>query len=538
MAAPDAASAAADATAQLERAVQRAMALANRPSILAAGAVAAVPAPTTEAASAGATQAAAAEDAATEPSATGAAGVAAVTVTATATATTIAKDSLAEKTLSAVSQPQKESHPVFQPFSDSKLKPAPAHNIPENRSALSQNASAWPVNDSPTPRGAGVVSQASPTVFGNFFDASASALGGVSAGVSAGVEGLGGLGGISLNDASSAASAGFKSVLSFASFGLKTVVDAANAAGPVVGGQAYQVGGMHVAVLRELADGGFGTVFLVQEVSNPGKHYAMKKLLCQTKEQVADAKNELEALAMFAQAEHVIPLLDHCWLPPKPKSSIREVLMLFPLFAQGTAWDAVERASPAEAEGAPWPFPERRALTVVLGAARALKCIHDRGFCHRDVKPHNILLADDGSPVLMDLGSVAPARHSIATRQQALLAEEEAAQKTSAPYRPPELTSVTHPSVIDERVDVWGLGCTLFCLAFGRSPFESAREGVLRLAILNGRYTVPAGRRMRSAVFSQGYVDLIKSMLEVDPSKRPFARAVIATAEALLVGCK
>ena len=35
---------------------------------------------------------------------------------------------------------------------------------------------------------------------------------------------------------------------------------------------------------------------------------------------------------------------------------------------------------------------------------------------------------------------------------------------------------------------MWALGCTLFCLAFGRSPFETSREGVLRLAILNGRY--------------------------------------------------
>ena len=131
-------------------------------------------------------------------------------------------------------------------------------------------------------------------------------------------------------------------------------------------------------------------------------------------------------------------------------------------------------------------------------------------------------------------GSVTTARHDIKTRQQAIAAEEEASSKTSAPYRSPELTSTSYPIVIDERVDVWGLGCTLFCLAFGHSPFESTREGVLRLAILNGRYSVPAGRRMRSVVFSEGFVALIQEMLAVDITQRPFLPDVIGSIEALV----
>ena len=64
---------------------------------------------------------------------------------------------------------------------------------------------------------------------------------------------------------------------------------------------------------------------------------------------------------------------------------------------------------------------------------------------------------------------------------------------------------------VDARVDVWALGCTMYCLAFGRSPFESAKTGVVeKLGILNGRYTVPAGGRMRNSVFGEGYLDLVK----------------------------
>ena len=139
---------------------------------------------------------------------------------------------------------------------------------------------------------------------------------------------------------------------------------------------------------------------------------------------------------------------------------------------------------------------------------------------------------------MLDLGSVTAARHDIKTRQQAIAAEEEAASKTSAPYRSPELSSTPYPIVIDERVDVWGLGCTLFCLAFGHSPFESVREGVLRLAILNGRFTVPAGRRMRSVVFSEGFVALIQQMLAVEITQRPFLPEVIETIEALAAAAR
>ena len=71
---------------------------------------------------------------------------------------------------------------------------------------------------------------------------------------------------------------------------------------------------------------------------------------------------------------------------------------------------------------------------------------------------------------------------------------------------------------IDEKCDIWSLGCTAYCLAFGNSPFESPKEGVLKLAILNGRFSIPAkNANIHGVVFSSGFVGLIQAMLQVTP---------------------
>ncbi|KAI8543162.1 hypothetical protein RHMOL_Rhmol08G0196200 [Rhododendron molle] len=74
--------------------------------------------------------------------------------------------------------------------------------------------------------------------------------------------------------------------------------------------------------------------------------------------------------------------------------------------------------------------------------------------------------------------------------------QEWASEHCSAPFRAPELWDCQSHADIDERTDIWSLGCTLFAIMYGASPFEYAlgeSGGSLQLAIVNGQVKWPAG---------------------------------------------
>ncbi|KAF9584095.1 hypothetical protein BGW38_007605 [Lunasporangiospora selenospora] len=157
-------------------------------------------------------------------------------------------------------------------------------------------------------------------------------------------------------------------------------------------------------------------------------------------------------------------------------------------------------------------------------------------FAHRDIKPANVMIADDGqTPVLMDFGSMARARVKIQTRQQALYEQDLAAEQCSMPFRAPELFDVKTGTTLDEKVDIWSLGCTLYAMAYGTSPFETNQinqGGSMALAVLNGNFRFPTVDR--GDRYSSEFRDLVKAMVLVDPTARLDIHQVIERVDQLL----
>lgn len=113
-----------------------------------------------------------------------------------------------------------------------------------------------------------------------------------------------------------------------------------------------------------------------------------------------------------------------------------------------------------------------------------------RAYAHRDIKPGNIMIDDDGRmPILMDLGSLAASPTAITSRSLAIAVQDTAAEHSTMPYRAPELFDVKTGSVIDTKVDIWSLGCTMYACLAGKSPFEARSDetgGSLSICVLGG----------------------------------------------------
>lgn len=145
-----------------------------------------------------------------------------------------------------------------------------------------------------------------------------------------------------------------------------------------------------------------------------------------------------------------------------------------------------------------------------LGAvlARALGAAHAAGLVHRDVKPSNVMLRADRSPVLIDFGLVRDAEHSLHTRTGEFLG--------TMAYASPEQLRGEH-SHVGEWTDVYGLGVTLYAALAGKPPFGAASPSVTLQRIENGEST-PL-RRVNPQVPRDLAVVLAKAM-DREPGRR------------------
>jgi serine/threonine-protein kinase len=108
------------------------------------------------------------------------------------------------------------------------------------------------------------------------------------------------------------------------------------------------------------------------------------------------------------------------------------------------------------------PLPLADAIRVALDIARGLEELHHRGYVHRDVKPGNILIGEDGRAKLADLGVA-----KLLTDTADLTSFD---QGIGTPFYMPWEQSL-NASLVDPRSDLFALGATLYHLITGRVPF-------------------------------------------------------------------
>ncbi|HVE75038.1 MAG TPA: Stk1 family PASTA domain-containing Ser/Thr kinase, partial [Mycobacteriales bacterium] len=170
------------------------------------------------------------------------------------------------------------------------------------------------------------------------------------------------------------------------------------------------------------------------------------------------------------------------------------------------------------------PLPPERALAVMEPVLRALGAAHAAGLVHRDVKPENVLLADDGSVKVADFGLARAVEATHLTVTTGLLIGTVA-------YLAPE--QVEHGTA-DARTDLYAAGITLWELLTGVPPYSS--DSPLSVAYRHVHEDVPPPST-RVPGLPLAVDDLVVRATRRDPDARhPDAQAFLTELRAVAAG--
>lgn len=252
--------------------------------------------------------------------------------------------------------------------------------------------------------------------------------------------------------------------------GLLSIVRDVAVVGPSAPEQARVPG---YAILRELGRGSMGTVYLASQETLGGRLVALKVL-------PASAISSSRSRDRFRAEAHAVARLRHPHIVTVYEVVQDERVLAYAMEpVDGPAFQTVidhmsglshlgtkadVRAFLGAGESAlgdePWWMVVARVGEAI---AQALTAVHEAGLVHRDVKPSNILLRRDGTPLLTDFGLVRDPASPVQTVTNDFVG--------TAAYAPPEQL-VRGTDQLDARADIYALGATLFHAFCGRRPHD------------------------------------------------------------------
>ncbi len=154
---------------------------------------------------------------------------------------------------------------------------------------------------------------------------------------------------------------------------------------------------------------------------------------------------------------------------------------------------------------------EEQVLKIGSFIADALAHAHGHGILHRDIKPDNILIDNEGTPKLCDLGL---ARLDYQTEDEKGLTQDGATLGTPY-YMSPEQARGQHD--LDPKTDLYSLGATLYHLLTGKPIFDGATAAVIMSMHVNTKCSSPVDA---GAHASKGLVAILAKLLTKDRADR------------------
>lgn len=297
------------------------------------------------------------------------------------------------------------------------------------------------------------------------------------------------------------------------------------------------------------------------------KTFTLKKVICPFGDidSVANALGEIKKYKCF-DSKYIMKCIDSQVV--QEENGSKTIFILTPFYPMGSIQDLINRNL---LDGIT-RMAERDIIKLMMGVCKGLLCLHDPttredmgqstmdldsvsmtvsndaasllddtplemdllassnnkldSYIHLNIRPSTILLSDDvETPIISDLGASLRGEQILKNDLDVTDLKEWVSNHCNIHYMAPELVNLTKGSVIDCSVDIWSIGCVLFTLMFGLSPFDREEQinGLpLQHNIIKGIYSIPEG-----TVYSEKLLAILKSCLQVESVMRPTASELL-----------
>jgi hypothetical protein len=264
-------------------------------------------------------------------------------------------------------------------------------------------------------------------------------------------------------------------------------------------------------VLSLLDEGGMGRVFVARHFET-GERVAVKTLRSREPGTITHFRREIGVLRALSHPA-IVPFRAHGVVEGEPwyamdlleGVTLRDALRAVALASQ--ALGPSEVSSPGS--GLRVRLSTEQLLTVCVKLFEALKCVHEHGIVHGDIKPDNVFLRDGEEPVLVDFGVAMAfdrARERLELMPQSI---------GSVAYIAPERLRGALP---DARADLYAMGCILYQCLTGHHPFARSTIEATKLAHLGAAVLAPS--RLNPTI-SRSLDALVQRLLAKSPGDRP-----------------
>lgn len=258
-------------------------------------------------------------------------------------------------------------------------------------------------------------------------------------------------------------------------------------------------------ILDTINRGGMAWIYKAQDLKT-GKWVAIKVPL-------AHCECDAHFYSRFQREEAIGLTLDHPSVAPFVACGAQKSRPYIVMdFLQGRTLASALRETPR--------LPEEQAVRIACQICDALNYLHRNGVIHRDLKPDNIMLCNDGAVRIMDFG-IAKSDHS-----KRLTFGGFSSAIGTPDYIAPEQVQGKRG---DHRTDIYSLGAMLYVMTTGTTPYDGDNPFVVMNARLSGD---PEAPRQHRPDLSPQIEEIILHAMEREPSDRyPSAAAMKAELE-------